>query len=115
MSDIDNNASRVSDTSAQNNDTTGVVISTAVDTDGAPLPDPPQQKPRRRSISKDSDPPAVHEGTGLKPRRRSSSGSKEPKLVDIVTDRKPAVEFVPPVEGTPAAEALAGSHCAPLS
>jgi hypothetical protein len=86
MNDVDNNAPRHSDSSIN-------------DLEGAPA-----------ILMSD---PNVDAATGVahsKQRRRSSSGSKhDPKLHDVITDRKPAVEFVRPIEGTPAAEALAGN------
>ncbi len=49
------------------------------------------------------------------PRRRSSSGSKHEykpggSISSQNADHKSAVEFVRPIEGTPAAEALAGPY-----
>lgn len=51
-------------------------------------------------------------------RRRSSSGSKHEykpggSISSQNADHKTTVEFVPPIEGTPAAEALAGTFFIP--
>lgn len=78
--DVDQNATRPSDSSANSD-------AVKFDEDGNVASDISYTKPRRRS---------------------SSGGRHEPKSHDAMSDRKPAVEFVPPIEGTPAAEALAG-------
>ena len=67
-----------------------------------------------KPVADDSSITDVHHHHRI-PRRRSSSGSKhEYKPGGSVSsqnaDLKAAVEFVRPIEGTPAAEALAGSQ-----
>ena len=74
-------ATRNSESSAAHSDTEGVPKA-KVDEDGNTLPEPPHTRPRRRSSSEHGN--------------------------DAISSHKPPVEFVQPIEGTPAAEALAG-------
>ncbi len=63
-----------------------------------------------KHVTTEGDAPAAEAAPHRVGRRRSSSGgSKHEHRLGFEPEHKASVEFVRPIEGTPAAEALAGS------